>query len=262
MVIGLDYRKSPSSPFPKPIMDLESVILAALDDESLPIDKTRVGLAGWSAGGCLSLALAQRPSMRNDDGTSKIQALIPLYPIVDFTVSATVKAATRRYKVELGGFRARPRDYLEAHAPVLQWAYIPAGRDLTNPVISPYFADRNLLPKYIFFIGCELDMLAHEGWRMVSKLAGRDVPGPIVGQKEVAIGKLLIFDDPTFHFQVDHEDGHNYKWLLVPDTIHGFDMEIEGLVRDEITMADARLKRDKVIQVIGRWLFTGAFAGG
>jgi hypothetical protein len=95
---------------------------------------------------------------------------------------------------------------------------------------------------------------------LISQLAGRDQPGPIVGQQEIAKEKgALILDDPRFHFEVKLEDGSCYKWLLVPDTIHGIDMEIDHFIRDDPTMDDARLNRDLAMEMIADWLFSGPF---
>jgi acetyl esterase/lipase len=261
LVIALNYTKAPGSPFPVPVHDVEQLILASLEDESLPIDRSRVAVSGFSAGGNLAMAVVQLPSMRNADGSPRLQAVVPLYPIVDFTISAEVKAKSRRYKPELGGFRARSADYLLGMAPKFNWAYLPKHQDLQDPILSPAFAESAALPPHIFMIGCEMDMLVHEGWRLISRLAGRESTAAVVGQEALAPVGGLIVDDPRFHFE-EKRLGGSYKWLLVPDTIHGFDQTIESLVNDPALMDDAKQKQEKVMRMIGEWLLSCPFSSG
>jgi poly(3-hydroxybutyrate) depolymerase len=54
LVIELNYRKAPAHPFPTALYDLEALMLAVFDDESLPIDKGRIAVGGFSAGGNLT----------------------------------------------------------------------------------------------------------------------------------------------------------------------------------------------------------------
>ncbi|KAL1866456.1 hypothetical protein VTK73DRAFT_4690 [Phialemonium thermophilum] len=264
LVVALNYAKAPTNCFPGPVHDVESLFHAALADVSLPIDPHRLAMLGFSAGGNLILATAQLPSMLHKaaDGSSSssLAALVPIYPVVDFTVSHEEKAAAgrRRYKPQLGGFRGRTRDYLTAMAERFDWAYIPAGHDLRDPLLSPVFAQAEALPKNVFMIACELDMLAHEAWRLVCRLAGREVSGKMVGREELSPPGSLILDDPRFHFE-ERRRGGNYKWLLVPDSVHGFDQEMDQIARDEEMTKDAKVRRGKMQRLIGDWLFAGPF---
>ncbi|KAJ7349685.1 Alpha/Beta hydrolase protein [Mycena albidolilacea] len=255
IVVALNYAKAPGSPFPKPIHDVEALFVSAISDSSLPIDPTRVAMAGWSAGGNLALAASQLESVR-----SRLRAIVPLYPAVDFTVALATKLRLRQYKPALGGFRGRPTEMLASMANLFEWSYIPAGTDCRNPLLSPLFASRDTLPKHIFVIGCELDMLGHEAWRFVSKLAGRPEPGmnDVVGRAEVAGKGEFILDDERFHFEATTSDGGTYRWLLVPDAIHGFDeSRISDLARDAEMGEDMAIKKDKAIAMIGEWLLAG-----
>ncbi|KAK3294144.1 uncharacterized protein B0H64DRAFT_425088 [Chaetomium fimeti] len=62
LVIALNYAKAPWAAFPAPLLDTEALYHAILNDESLPIDRMRVALAGFDAGANLALALSQLPS--------------------------------------------------------------------------------------------------------------------------------------------------------------------------------------------------------
>jgi acetyl esterase/lipase len=58
-VVSINYRKAPAYPFPTPVEDVAALIEAVLDDAELPVDKSRVAVAGYSAGGNLCLAAPQ-----------------------------------------------------------------------------------------------------------------------------------------------------------------------------------------------------------
>ena len=51
LVVSLDYRKSPLYQYPVPVDDIAAVAGAVIDDSSLPIDKTKIVMGGFSAGG-------------------------------------------------------------------------------------------------------------------------------------------------------------------------------------------------------------------
>ncbi|KAK4118872.1 alpha/beta-hydrolase [Parathielavia appendiculata] len=256
LVIALDYTKAPMGPFPTAIHDIEALISCVLCDPSLPLDADRVALAGWSAGGNLALAASQLPSLRG-----RIRAAVPLYPVLDMVTSAHhVKARARRYKPALGGFRGRDRDYLLAMMGLFNWAYLPPGQRCDDPLLSPIYAPREHLPRNVFFVACEMDLLAHEAWRMACRLAGKRVPDmdEVVGCEE-PVGKGVLITEGDERFAWEEASGDStIRWLLVPDSIHGFDQDnIASLVRDPVTMEDARIKTAKTIDLIGKWLLEG-----
>lgn len=187
VVVGINYRKAPSHPFPTPVHDAAEIVRAVLADPDLPVDHSKVALGGFSAGGNISLAIAQLSGIRE-----KVQALVPVYPVVDFTA---------KYK---GEFRTTPDgkpDMLKAMAPVFNWAYVPETQDRADPLLSPIYAGRERLPQRIFFIGAEYDYLCHEAAVMARKLAGLDETGTI---------------DAT-----DWEK-NGIKWRMVPNVTHGW----------------------------------------
>ncbi|KAF7348093.1 Alpha beta hydrolase fold protein [Mycena sanguinolenta] len=255
IVVALNYAKAPGSPFPGPVYDIEALFVSVLADPSIPIDTERVALAGWSAGGNLTVAASQLDTVR-----SRLRAIVPLYPSVDRALEGATKARLRRYKPSLGGFRARPRDMLLNASVFFSWCYLPVGQKYRDPLLSPLYASRDALPKHIFVIACELDFLSHEAWRFASKLAGRVEPGmdEPVGRIDPAGKGELILDDERFHFEATTADGGNYRWLLVPDAVHGFDEpRISELSRDREMAEDTAIKREKVIAMIGEWLLAG-----
>lgn len=257
VVVALNYAKAPGSPFPGPLSDLEAQIDAVFkDDELMPhVDKARVGLVGFSAGGNLTLTISQFPSVRD-----RITAgIVPIYPVADFSITPEQKAATRRYKPALHGARGKTQDPLLKLADAFDWAYIPVGHDLRDPLLSPVFVDRAALPRRVWVIGCELDMLGHEAWRLACRLTGRQVPaldqpiGQEAPEESGKLGALITTGDQRFAWEEKSRDGE-VKWLCVADAGHGFDMP-GALGADEKTSEDGRLKRDEIIRQAGEWLF-------
>ncbi|XXG95508.1 hypothetical protein Hte_001772 [Hypoxylon texense] len=255
LVIAVNYRKAPAYPFPTAVYDAEALVLAAFEDESLPIDKTRIAIGGFSAGGCLSLTVCQLPSIREK---VKPSAALPIYAVVDQSIPGEVKVTTRYYKPSLGGgVRAEPTDYLAKLAPVFTGSYISPGTNLKDVRLSPCFAPRDTLPPHIFFVGVELDQLAHETWRMANKFAGRPEPTftDKVGQEKPSAEKgQLILDDERFAFEhVDEDKKRSVRWLLVPDQVHGYD-RIPKEWHDKESLEDAKLKEIASQKILGEWL--------
>lgn len=133
------------------------------------------------------------------------------------------------------------------------------GQDLCDPQLSPFFAKRSDFPKRLWIVGCELDLLGHEAWRAAHKFAGQPVPGldrPL-GQEAPAEGgkpgTLIWAGDDRFAFEVKEQD-QAVRWLCVPDAAHGFDMAalMGGDARE---VEDGLLKRDALIEEMGKWLF-------
>lgn len=100
---------------------------------------------------------------------------MPIYPVVDFS---------GLYK---GKFRntddGRP-DMLARTGEWFSWGYLPVGQDRRDPLLSPIYAGREKLPKRMFFVGAEYDVLCHEAACMARLLAGREVKEGAAGKGE------------------------------------------------------------------------------
>jgi dienelactone hydrolase len=165
-VLSLDYSLAPGHPFPRAIHELSDLIGAVLEDNDLirdlNLDTSRVALGGFSAGGNLTLALAQLPQIRD-----KVHALVTFYPRTDFSKPAednTEPKITPWGKV----------DPLPRSQPVFKWAYLPVGQDLHDPLLSPLYASRERIPHPIFMVTAEKDLVCEEGYMMARKMAGLD----------------------------------------------------------------------------------------
>lgn len=261
LVIALNYSKAPFSPFPGAIHDLEALITATLADSSLPIDKARCAIMGFSAGGNLTAAVVQLPGVKaafKQYGSDGFKAMIPIYPALDRTVTRDFKITQRHYKPDLSPNRNAPTDFLLGMGKAFDWSYIPVGQDLRDPLVSPIFAKKEDLPLYAFLVACELDLSSHDAWRMASKLAGRPEPPMDVktGRQECGkFGELELVDE-RFAWE---EKEKGVRWLLVPDALHGFNILPPTMQGDEMSVKDAEIKTVKVIQEIGEWLKTTVF---
>lgn len=254
LVIALNYSKGPSNPFPSAHNDLEALIRAILTDMELKphIDATKIGVMGWSAGGCLALGISTLPSFRES-----IKAVVAMYPCTDFSVKTAQKVHTRQFKPALGGSRGWKDDVLQGIFGMFGWAYVNPGTDTRDPLLSPIYFERQDLPRKVWLVGCELDLLAHEAWRMASRLAGKRVPGmdQQVGKEGIAPqGELILEGDDRYAWEEKVADGE-YRWLLVPDVVHAFDMPLPEVGPSLTGGEDAAVKTKKLMGLIAEWLW-------
>lgn len=263
LVIALNYSKAPASLFPVAIYDLEALVKETLADATLPIDKTRCAIMGFSAGGNLTAAVVQLPGIKatfEKYGSVGFKAMIPIYPALDRTITRDFKITQRHYKPDLSPNRNAQTDYLLGMGKAFDWSYVPVGQNLRDPLVSPIFAKKEDLPPHVFLVACELDLSSHDAWRMASKLAGR--PEPLMdvktGRQEVGkVGELELLDERFTWEEKEKETG--VRWLLVPDALHGFNLLPPMMQGDSTSVKDAEIKTVKVIGEIGDWLKTRVF---
>lgn len=283
LVIALNYSKAPAAPFPTGVYDLEALLLAILADESLPIDRNiptgtrhaRTAILGFSAGGNLVLSVAQLP--RIHDHRLAPAAAVSVYGYLDLSVPPEEKLRNRPFKAMLASPRGDAKDALASLIPTFDWSYIPYDQDLRDPLLSPYFAEREKLPPFVGVVATELDMLAHESWGFACRLAregssdeekyempdakSKDIKLRLCGSQVVRSkpGRIEVVDragkqEARFAFEENWEGG-GVKWLLVPDALHGFDNKhIRELMGGEETVEDAEEKTRAEIEELGRWL--------
>lgn len=227
LVVSLDYSKAPTASFPAPVNDIISLVQAVLSDDSLPIDSTRVVIGGLSAGGNLVLAAVQAPEIRG-----KIHGAVCWCAITEWVTPIETKLQNRPYR------DAKQVDELKYGAPSFAWAYILPGQDLRDPRLSPMFAEREMLPKWLFFIGAEYDMLCREGQEMIMKMAG------LMGESR---------EDGKYGFEVA-----TCKWRMMRGVVHGFTHYIPS---ESVSDRKLRLqRRDEAFAEVREWLFKGPFA--
>ncbi|KAE9374126.1 alpha/beta-hydrolase [Stipitochalara longipes BDJ] len=227
LVVSLNYSKAPFARFPVPVNDIISLVQAVLSDDSLPIDKTRVVIGGFSAGGNLALAAVQALEIRG-----KIHGVVCWCAITDWVTPIHTKLQNRPYR------DAKQVDELKHGAPSFSWAYISPGQDLRDPRLSPIFAERQMLPKWLFFIGAEYDMLCHEEQEMIMDLAGL---------------KGTSREDGKYGFEMG-----TYRWQMMRGVVHGFTHFIPSESADDRKLRLRR--RGEAFAEVGVWLFKGPFA--
>lgn len=294
LVISLPYSKAPRAPFPGALHDLEALYLAVLGDESLPIDRTsrrsgRVALLGFDAGANLALALGQLPRVKRS--ATPPTAVVSISGYLDLERPVAHKLANRPYKPTLPFPRNSRTDALAAAYEAYVWSYVPYGHDLFDPLLSPAFAncgDDGGLPPHVCLVGAELDVLAHESWRMACRLVkamgvsqgdgkrarwrvpdpdegnvlervcGRAAANESRGQYEMSElarddeaieGKDGVDESKRFGFEERWTDGEgSVKWILIPDALHGFDRGAG------MSAAGEEAKMRAYIDNVGRWL--------
>jgi acetyl esterase len=153
VVVSVDYRLAPESPFPAAVEDAVAAIRwAGAHVEDLGGDPDRLALAGDSAGGNLAAVAAQAA---RDAGGPRLAAQLLVYPAADL-----VDDAGQRYPSRLENGEG-----LFLSAQDLRWFgrhYIPDGVDRRDPRLSPLHGDLADLPPAVV-VTAELDPLRDEG---------------------------------------------------------------------------------------------------
>jgi len=81
VVISIEYRKSPESPYPAAILDcVEGIAWIIQNADLLNIELSNVGIYGGSAGGGLVLGTALK---LRDEGKTIFKYMVPIYPMID-----------------------------------------------------------------------------------------------------------------------------------------------------------------------------------
>ncbi|MET0703453.1 MAG: alpha/beta hydrolase [Mycobacterium sp.] len=149
VVVSVDYRLAPESPWPAGVEDLFTVAQWVADNaETLGVDAGRVVVGGDSAGGNLAAVTAL---MARDRGGPQLAGQLLVYPVIaaDFD--------TESYRLFGQGYY-NPK-------PALQWywdQYVPEVADRADPHASPLAADLRGLPATVVVIAGH-DPLRDEG---------------------------------------------------------------------------------------------------
>ncbi|KAI1842739.1 hypothetical protein JX265_005066 [Neoarthrinium moseri] len=158
VVVNIDYHKAPRNPFPGPINDVVAIAGAAIADEELPIDRRRIAMGGFSAGGNLALAASQRAELHD-----VIQAVVSFFAPLDMATPVSRKLETR--------LRPDKPDMLAGILGIFNEAYMTPGTNPTNPLLSPIYAKRDALAAWLCVIGAEEDCLCLESRDFAEKMA-------------------------------------------------------------------------------------------
>lgn len=168
VVVSPDYRLAPEHPFPAPLDDCMATLRWMLSrTDELGIDADRIAVAGSSAGGGLSAAVAQRST---DEGIA-LRAQVLVYPMLDD------RTALRRDHAGRGKFMWTPESS--------RWAWTaylgrePQMSDAPEYVAPARRTDLSGLPPAWVGVG-DLDILYDEGVAYADRLEACGVPCELV----------------------------------------------------------------------------------
>ncbi len=161
IVVSVDYRLAPESPWPAAVDDVYAVANWAVGQaDELGADRARIVVAGDSAGGNLATVTAL---LARDRGGPEIAVQLLVYPAIaaDF--------ATESYRRFGDGY------YNTTSAMAWYWdQYVPNLADRDNPTASPLRADLTDLPPAVV-ITAGFDPLCSEGEAYAKALAEASV---------------------------------------------------------------------------------------
>ncbi|HEU5306309.1 MAG TPA: alpha/beta hydrolase [Acidimicrobiia bacterium] len=161
VVVSVGYRLAPEDPYPAGLDDCETVTRWTVANAStFGVPASRVAIAGESAGGNLSAALALR---FRDAGDVGLAGQVLIYP----GTSGTQRFPSRE---QFDGL------VINEKAATMYWDAYSSGRDLDDdPYAAPLHAEhlRNLPPALVILGGC--DMLRDEGRAYAARLREDDV---------------------------------------------------------------------------------------
>ncbi len=180
VVVSVDYRLAPESPWPAAVEDSERVLEWCLANaRELNIQDRALAVAGDSAGGNLAAVLAQG-DRNSGRGCVGLQVLI--YPTVDGSrLDRDSQVAFAR------GFGLTTRDIEVCFA-----RYVQERTALTDPAVSPLYAKSlaDLAPALVFTAG--FDVLRDEGIAYVERLAEAGVEVDHVHEPEMPHGYITM----------------------------------------------------------------------
>lgn len=151
IVLSVDYRLAPVSPYPDGINDAYAGLLwAAKNASRLGADPDRLMVGGDSAGGNFAAVISLRA---RDENGPKLAGQLLYYPVVD--LSGKIYPSAEKFAEGFGSSKKQGAAF--------QKAYLSHVKDRRDPYISPYYAKSlaGLPPALV--ITAEFDTLADQG---------------------------------------------------------------------------------------------------
>lgn len=181
LVVSIDYRLAPEHPFPAGLNDCFRAVEWVYDQaEELNVRQDRIDVAGDSAGGNLATACCLL-DRSNETNMIRFQALI--YPVVNLGSIPTDDYEWKLDDYEIKHHHDLIRGVVMALGDsdgLLNHVYLQGKAELTDPLVSPLFAeDVTGLPPALI-ITAEYDYLRLEGEAYARKLARDGVPTRLI----------------------------------------------------------------------------------
>ncbi|KAH8156134.1 hypothetical protein CIB48_g12113, partial [Xylaria polymorpha] len=157
VVLDVDYRKGPETPYPGPLNDAEDALLWVAS-QNQDFNSARIAVSGFSAGGNLALVAATKLRQKLV-GAIHIPVVLAMYPLINLAAAAEVKMVPKPIKpIPLWLLRL----FNDCYAPD------PAMR--ADPAVSAYFADPDDFPETVALITCGGDVLRPEAQELGERL--------------------------------------------------------------------------------------------
>ncbi|SEP73529.1 acetyl esterase [Solimonas aquatica] len=154
MIVSVDYRLAPETPFPGGLEDCDDALNWLANDSSLgPMPAAGIVVMGESAGGNLGAALCVLSARR---GYPAISKQILIYPALDLTLGS------ESWNIDQPGLE---RDNV-VRALVLYTGKTP----LTDPLLSPLFAENPSALPPALILTADIDPIRDDGPRFARKL--------------------------------------------------------------------------------------------
>lgn len=156
-VLDADYRKSPETPFPGAVNDVEDT-LRWVGTQSHRFDTESVALSGFSSGG--TLAMVASSSLRGAVPELSVKIGVAVYAGLDLAVDPATKEAPRPGRVI-------PLKI----AKLITECYAPDPATRTDPRVSPSLAEPDAYPDSMVVLTCDGDNFAPEANALAEKLS-------------------------------------------------------------------------------------------
>ena len=177
MVVSVEYRLAPETPFPGALEDCDDALDWITSDPSLgPLPAAGIAVVGESAGGNLAAALCVLRARR---GNSPIKHQTLIYPALDATLASPSMSSIDQPGLE----RHNMLRVLEAYR---------GKAELTDPLLSPMFAENLPEQPPALILTADIDPLRDDGARYARKLADAGVPTRYVNYPGMPHGFFFI----------------------------------------------------------------------
>ena len=234
VVVSLTYRLAPWHPWPVPVHDVAALITDVLSDEELPVDKQRAVAIGYSAGGNLVLTSLQMRGLYE-----KFKAVVAIYPVTDFAIDPAERWAART------PHPSGREDSLAKTWWQFTWGYVPPATRMANPLLSPRYAERRKLPRSVYVLGCEYDMLCSDARNLAEDMADQEAEDSGAERRDLA-----DHGNPGW-------DCGRVRWRMVRSVEHGFNLIAHRKTGEEHALYQR--KTEEMRNDIVEWIRTVAF---